>query len=620
MSLEGDVLKVENRRADRPAAVFKQPPESSYPALAVQGQIVISGGGINGVSTPTGTAAVGAVQAITATGTPAPSQWVGAANVGPWVFDVRHYGAKGDGQCVIDGAMTSGQNILTCSTSAPFTSADLNKPIMLSKAGATGVTTLVTTIAQVLSASQVKLATNASGTVTGSTVLWGTDDTAAIQAAVNAAVAYGQTCGSVMVYFPPVGTFYAVAGPLVTSSTWNSQITIPIVGTPAVANTQNKVVLIFAGTGNGAATRHWQQTAPTTGGSCIISFGAFASTSAQTASLNAGGQASCIGGPTGANGYGTNVQTPDSSGSVFNNVMPVMSNISVLTTHTANGIGYGALNFHGCCAAGLLDFGYGTTGTHAGGDFNNPVTFANGLVVGVVMPASGNNDALPMRNVTCHGGYTRGIFMTEHTTWNGGTMLYCWSGLCPVGDYGDGGTGTGAFHGVQFDHISVEGCTNILEIIGPGAGGVGPQITGCIDNEGTPNIVDNSFPVANGLASAVGTLHIKGGGGTITTNLGTGLSIINDIQPAGPVAQIALTINTAVQNTYWRPATVTLAGGTVTSVQVGNTMGGSAAPSLTTIYSQSSAALPLMTVRVPTGGWIKVNGSVTPTTNSWVLD
>ncbi len=65
---------------------------------------------------------------------------------------------------------------------------------------------------------------------------------------------------------------------------------------------------------------------------------------------------------------------------------------------------------------------------------------------------------------------------------------------------------------------------------------------------------------------------------------------------------------------------MTLAGGTVTSVQIGNTMGGASAPSLSTIYSQSSGALPLMTVRVPTGGWIKINGTVTPTTNSWVLD
>ena len=550
----------------------------------------------------------GGVATLDASGT------VAQNSKGAWIFDVTApaYGAVGDGQVVTDGAITSGQNVLTCATSTPFTAKDVGKAVMVKGAGAAGVTTLVTTIAGYTSPSQVTLTANAGATVaSGGMVLWATDDTAAIQAAINAAFAYGQAHGTGTVLFPPgAGEFYGVAGALVAGGATkaNGQLTIPL--QPV---TSAKVVLRFLGVGDGGAARHWQQTVPQVQGSTLVSFGVFASVGAQTAALNANGQAACISGPTGANGYGTNA-------ALFNNVMPVFEKLNIFTAHAANGIGYGALNLHGCANAGLYDFGYGTIGTNAAGDFNTPVTFANGAVVGVVMPASGNNDSSPMRNVWCHGGYTRGIFLTEHCNWQGGTVLYCWSGICPVGDYGDGGTGTGAFHGVKFE-ASVEGCTHIMEIIGPGAGGVGPQIVGVIDNEGTPTIYDASFPVSGGLASAVGILRIQGGGGTVSTNLGTGLVVINDVQAPGLVASPpVLTINTAIQNPYARYAEVTLQGGLVTSVQLGLLMGGASAPTMQTVFSQSSAALPLYKVRVPPLGWIQVNGTTTPAVNTWFLE
>ena len=587
-------------------------------AASIGGTLTATGGitgPVNGVTT-SGTPLVGQVAAATSSSAAA---FFGAVNVGAHVFDVRAYGAKGDGKVVTDGVISSSSAVLTSAT-ANFTSADVGKAVMVKGAGNSVATSLVTTIASVKSATQVTLnATATTSVASGGTVLWGTDDTAAIQAAINAAFTYGQAHGSAIVWVPPAaGLFYAVAGPLVTSVSGNGQLTIPIQPTTA-----RKVVLWIMGATNGGAMRHWRQTMPQLGGSTLVSFGVFASVAAQTTSLNASGQAACISGPTGANGYGTSTPGDAGTGPLFNNVMPVLSGISVLTTHSAQGVGYGAVNFHGCANAGLFDFGYGTTGVVALGggtnDYSNPVTFANGAVVGVVMPASGNNDSSPMRNVVCHGGYTRGIFLTEHCNWQGGAILYCWSGICPVGDYGDGGTGTGAFHGIKFD-ASVEGCTNLVEIIGPGAGGVGPQIFGVIDNEGTPQIVDNGYPVAGGLASACGVLRIQGGGGTVSTNLGTNLVVINEVQPPGPVAALTLTINTAVQNTYWRPAQVMISGGTgITTIQLGNSMGGASAPSLTTFFTQAAGVLPSTLVRVLPGGWIKVNGTTAPS-SVWYLD
>ena len=101
----------------------------------------------------------------------------------------------------------------------------------------------------------------------------------------------------------------------------------------------------------------------------------------------------------------------------------------------------------------------------------------------------------------------------------------------------------------------------------------------------------------------------------------TGLEVIDGQQRPGPITAPTLnTSSTPVQNPKWRWATVQLAGGTATAVKIGQYMGGVSAPSMTTVYSQASGALPLITVRVPPGGWLELDCTVLPTTNSWVVD
>lgn len=607
MSLAGDTLSVTNRRPERVAAQITQDPASTLPALAVGGDLLVTGAVTTGGVKASGTAATGQVQSATS---PAASTWASAVNVGGWVFDVRAYGAVGDGQAATDGAITTGQNVLTCATSKPFSPADVNKAIMVKGGLSSGATTLITTITGYISPSAVTLGANATNTLSGAgLVMWATDDTVAIQKTINAAFAYGQTKGMGIVWIPPgVGLFYGIAGPLIAGGATkaNGQLLIPIQATTGL-----KVELILLGATDGGTTRHWQQTMPQLSGSTLVSFGVFANATAQTNSLNANGSPACISGQTGANGYGTDAL-------LYNNVLVRMQNLQVYTTHSLNGWGYGTANFHGVSAAALENFGYGTAGTYASGDYNNPDGFSAGLSIGVLMPSAGNNDNNQLRNVTCHGGYTRAIFLTEHSDWIGGTVLYSWSGICPVGNYGDGGSGVGASHGVNLSQISIEGCNNQLEIIGQGQSGIGPMISGSFDTEGQSNIRDNS----SGLAGACGVLHLKGNGGSSpTVGSGTPLQIMCDFQFPGPVASPpALTINTAIQNPNGRWANVTLQGGTVTSVQLGALMGGSAAPAMTSVYTQSSGAMPLYTVRVPPLGWIQVNGSVTPTVNTWVLE
>lgn len=123
--------------------------------------------------------------------------------------DIRAYGAKVDTQSVNDAAITTGTATLTSATAA-FTSLDTGKTFNVIGAGAAGAN-LVTTGTYV-NATTITLAANAGATVSGARMQWGTDDTAAVRAAITAAF----TGGSGTVYFPPGVTL--LASPAITGT------------------------------------------------------------------------------------------------------------------------------------------------------------------------------------------------------------------------------------------------------------------------------------------------------------------------------------------------------------------------------------------------------------------
>jgi hypothetical protein len=445
---------------------------------------------VNGIGV-SGTPSSG--QVLTATGSTTAVWQDAASGTDAWVFDVTDnvYGAVGDGQVVTDGAMSSGSTTLTSATAA-FTAGDQGKAILVKGAGASGVTTLVTTISTVDSSTSVTLAAaNASGgNVTNALVMWATDDTAAIQSAIDAAGTYAAAHGAATIRFPaaPSGRFYGIAGPLVTggATKGNSQLTLPV-----VATTGSKVVLTFEGPADGAAVQHWEQTVPQMSGATLVSFGVFASFAAQIASINAAGNAAVIGGPSQPGGYGV-------SPGVFSNMHVTLRNLSVLTTHSANGFTYGAADLTGLANAAIENFAYGTAGTVAGGDYSSPGGFANGLCPGLLLPASGNNDLVLLRNVTCHGGYTYGVFVTEHADVYGMRILYCWAAFCPVGTYY---SSVGSTHAIVATLLSIEACTYLVYIIGAGSGGLGPFLHLRVDTEtSTPRFGDNNSGFASSTA------------------------------------------------------------------------------------------------------------------------
>lgn len=514
--------------------------------------------------------------------------WSDSKGTGPWIFSVRSRGAKGDGKTVIDGAITSGAATLTSAT-ASFTMADVGKVILVKGAAATGVTSLITTIQAFTNSTTVTLAANASTTVSGATVMWGTDDTAAFQAAINAAVTYAQAnTGVATVFVPPSAGFYCIGGGLVTggSTLGNAQLTLPV-----IATTGKKIALTIEGGTNGSAVQHWLQTVPQYSGA-IVSFGVFASTGAQTASINSGGNPCVIGGPAQPGGYGV-------APGIYSNMLITLRDLSILTTHSSFGLTYTAFDFSGVANATLENIGYGTTGSVAGNDYASPGSFATGLAIGGLMPANGNNDHCYVRNVTCHGGYTYAFFATEHTVVDRMVLLYCWSAFCAVGLYNGS---VGATHAIYASQLSIEACNNNLYIIGVGSGGIGPFIDIVqMDTEtSTPTFGDNNS--GTGLACALGTVKLTGlytAANISTGGLPTGLQITDGQNPNGvrsvtTTASVRLTDRTILGNTTSGGFTVTLLSAVANQVPVQFRNTGSA-----------------NTLTIAAAGSQKINGSAT---------
>jgi hypothetical protein len=100
------------------------------------------------------------------------------------IYNVKDFGAQGDGIDLLDGAITIATPDFT-SASAVFTVADETKVIAVRGAGTSGQY-LVTTIDTYISPTAVTLTDNAVATVSGADFYYGTDDTVDIQSALQA--------------------------------------------------------------------------------------------------------------------------------------------------------------------------------------------------------------------------------------------------------------------------------------------------------------------------------------------------------------------------------------------------------------------------------------------------
>lgn len=170
---------------------------------------------------------------------------------------------------------TSGSAIIDCA-GASFDASDIGKPVMVTGAGAAGVT-LVSTVLSVQSATRLTMAANASTNAPASSgVAVGADCTAAIQSAINDAAALG----GATIYFPR-GNYLLLAALQTGSVTLNGSAGTP--GTvvnysgqllfPARPLTSSHITIRFLGeTPPGGAQWGWSTTqAATPTGSILLS-------------------------------------------------------------------------------------------------------------------------------------------------------------------------------------------------------------------------------------------------------------------------------------------------------------------------------------------------------------
>src|SRR5258708_3042408 len=489
----------------------------------------------------------------------------------PWLFSVVAYGAAGDGQMAVDGAVSTGTpTTLTCATSAPFKAGDVGKAVIVN--GVLGTGSAGTGTISAFTSSSVVTVTwlvTPTTTVTGACVLWGTDDTTAFQNCINAAASYISSGGNAEVYrpFPPGGIFYMIAGPLVNTGNANAQLVITnpssVVGTP-----QGRILF------SADVTRSlplWTQTAfPQVHGG-VVSTGVFASTGANSTNQGTFQNACVIGTVPNFATLNANIL----GFPAFENIHVIFEDWTIVTPSSANGINYTAFSLAGSakgefwnCAALVTTNYNNSSGSNA---FPATGTLANGTSTGFILPGNGNNDCCILDNCISSG-YAYGRQLAEHAVVKGGANIGCWASFKLMGNDGAGGG-----HLIKIMAASTELCTTGFYVFGSGTTGF--TIDADIDVEGISNnsmLLDNNSGA--GLGSLLGEIRVYGN------------CVLASYPPAYPVylklRAVSVTVpgwvfgyagfsaagtTVAVPNPYWRHPRAHSSGGTLTPFTAGVT-------------------------------------------------
>jgi hypothetical protein len=487
----------------------------------------------------------------------------------PWQFLPETYGAKGDGKVIGDAAITAGTAILT-SASANFTSADVGKTFMLNGALGAAAKPLITTILSQQSGMQVTLSANATATVTGGAAVYGTDDTAAINSAVTAAVTYAEANNyhAQVIYGPNV---YVLAAAPVTSASPSQSAQIPLPW-PAVDGSSRKLILEFIGTGNGEATQYWEGKIPNVQGTILAS-----------CYYNSSGTSSVIGGP--------NASTGLTGG--FANVKPVMTGLTIVIPWTNQAID---MDFRYCASASVDRCSFMSFASVLAGQAPLASTIQSTSSTGIYMPIQNNNADNTIGTVTVEShGYA--VASGEHLVAHRITAVYCNVGLfCES-------TSAAVHHGLTILQLCVEATNTAIQCIQ--ASGQIPIFIGLMDTESiNTKDFDDQHSVLVGTVNWADwertTINVNGAANLkiVNTRLAPGVWGSAPAVPASASAQV---------NTSYRDAWVNVQpnGATISAIAV----------DATTLTGITSGL-----IRVPSGHSITLTYTVATPAWQWVLD
>lgn len=487
----------------------------------------------------------------------------------PWQFLPETYGAKGNGIVVSDATMGAASHNLACTTSTPFSAGDVGKQVTVMNAGASGYP-LVTTIATVVDSGHVTLTGASTGAVTAVGCIFGTDDTAAIQTAINNAVTYATANdGYCEVIFRPV--FYIVAGAEVTGGTpnGNAQITLPIIA----AGSARKVVLALLGLQATSSPHvHFAQTVPALSGATLISFG-------QGTNDATYGPACVIGGPYA--GYGGGNGT-------FSNMLVVVEGLTISPLFynigfgnpgvTSRGPGFGGLNLWGVAQAQVKSFTFHPvavmlTSATSWYYFKSPEGWDQQWQPGLVMPVVGNIDMADIGIYTCFGAWV-GLVGSEHCNAQALRIQFTGRGVQCQG----GGGGGPAAHGLQILYMSSE--STQVPVAAETSGwyhttdkiGIKIETLDLESFDANEIIYDPGGFLSGQIYFNDLTAPGYRSGGEITASSGSPIRLIQLNMPPGPVSspQAAPSSTNAWPNYYYRDAeiTVSVSGGTLSALTI----------------------------------------------------
>lgn len=514
----------------------------------------------------------------------------------PWQFTPETYGARGDGKVGSGGTGNSGQNVLT-DTSASFTAADVGKVIVVNQGAAGSFTNpLTTTISGFNSATSVNLAANFAAAVgPAAPYVYGTDDAAAINSAVSAAVTYGTAhVQKVQVIFAAKLYMLAALTQQTSPTQYNCHIPIPV--GPQLGT---KLSIEFVGSGTDSSfPQYWESSFPSLSGTCLVS--AVFATGQPNGTF---GQQSIIGGPTAV--------TANMSPGNFANTIATLNGINIIVPFNAQQFG-----MDGTLLAQMDVYPTGSaqvfapvnlSGAASGGPNLTAANLVNNNIsVGFAFPQGGNNANCNMGNVQATG-WANGFRFTEHITAQRLMALYCNNGILINAPNG---------HGAAILRYIVEASNNGINTANSVAAQTYNLFIGQWESEtlNTAHIVD----VNSNLMGVINWSDTSSTRPVVTT--GNNLIVIDSKKHfTGPWsgAPAAPATATAQQNLSYRWATVICSATTaITAVAVGQP---NVSTGLTNTGQTAAISTPIP-VRVAPGGYFSVTYGAGVLTTTWILD
>jgi hypothetical protein len=476
----------------------------------------------------------------------------GSSGTQPWQFTPETYGAKGNVKVITDAVMATGTAVLTSASQAQFSQADVLKYINVGTALG-NYAPLFAQIISVQSPTQCTLSANATQNTTGTPgaiAFYGTDDTAAVQSAINAAVAYGvANTGYGQVYgtkpYMIAGAFNGGPGSL-----GNSQLNFG----PVIATTARQVVLDFAGPVDTSSIMDFPQLTPQAPGFVLCSPRTDGTSNGN--STTTFGPSCILGGP--VSGFG------GEPGTFANTVVRIQGlgtlrpyNASMGGVHTFGMVGCDPRSFYGMTAAVPP-----TSGPLP--SMSNPANISNQYGWDLQMPCAGNQTVCQAGRISGEGG----CYAFGPSEWTAAEYVHGQYNIVAVGAYS--GNGVAMVHHGHISTLQAENCTNMLGPVGTGS------IHLDIDSAGTESLSAQIFDSSSQIQGRVG-LKAQNSGGTYKSGGfmsgglgGLGLEIINTLTVPGPITtpQAPAGFASPWPNYYYAKAWVTLSATTITGVTI----------------------------------------------------